>query len=437
MTESITSVSSMPKKALKKGSSSRATRTEKAAIAQLVKAARDRGEDITGRQGLLKSITATVLEAALEEEMTDHLGHAKHQPLAAENGNIRNGTRSKTVLTDAAGEVMIEVPRDRAGTFDPIIVKKRQRRLTDVDAVAISLFAKGLTTGEISAHFAEVYGAGISKDTVSRITDKVLEEMATWSSRPLQTVYAAIFIDAIYVKVRDGQVGNQPFYAAIGVDLNGRRDVLGLWAGTGRGESAKFWMNVLTDLKNRGVADVFFIVCDGLKGLPDSVHAVFPHTIVQACVIHLIRATLRYASRKYWDQLAGDLRRIYTAPTVEAAWTAFEELEEKWGKPYPAIGKLWRAAWEEFTPFLAYDVEIRRVLFSTNAIESLHARYRRAVTVRGHFPTEQSALKCLYLVTRGLDPKGTGQARWTMRWKPALNAFAVTFADRMPAAETL
>jgi putative transposase len=437
MTESITSVSSMPKKALKKGSSSRATPTEKAAIAQLVKAARDRGEDITGPQGLLKSITATVLEAALEEEMTDHLGHAKHQPLAAENGNIRNGTRSKTVLTDAAGEVMIEVPRDRAGTFDPIIVKKRQRRLTDVDAVAISLFAKGLTTGEISAHFAEVYGAGISKDTVSRITDKVLEEMATWSSRPLQTVYAAIFIDAIYVKVRDGQVGNQPFYAAIGVDLNGRRDVLGLWAGTGRGESAKFWMNVLTDLKNRGVADVFFIVCDGLKGLPDSVHAVFPHTIVQACVIHLIRATLRYASRKYWDQLAGDLRRIYTAPTVEAAWTAFEELEEKWGKPYPAIGKLWRAAWEEFTPFLAYDVEIRRVLFSTNAIESLHARYRRAVTVRGHFPTEQSALKCLYLVTRGLDPKGTGQARWTMRWKPALNAFAVTFADRMPAAETL
>lgn len=341
------------------------------------------------------------------------------------------------MLTDAAGEVTIAVPRDRAGTFEPVIVKKRQRRLSDVDAVAISLFAKGLTTGEISAHFHEVYGASISKDTVSRITDKVLEEMAAWSSRPLQPVYAAIFIDAIYVKVRDGQVGNQPFYAAIGVDLNGRRDVLGLWAGQGGGESAKFWMNVLADLKNRGVRDVFFIVCDGLKGLPDSVNAVFPQAIVQACVIHLIRATLRYASRKYWDQLAKDLRRIYTAPSVEAAWAAFEELEEKWGKPYPAIPKMWRAAWEEFIPFLAYDVEIRRVLFSTNAIESLHARYRRAVTVRGHFPTEQAALKCLYLVTRGLDPKGTGQARWTMRWKPALNAFAVTFADRMPAAENL
>ena len=434
MTEKISSVSSMPKEAKKTVSRSEA---EQAAVRELVKAARARGEDLTGPDGLLKSITATVLESALEEEMTEHLGHAKHQAPTAESGNIRNGTRPKTVLTDAAGEVTIAVPRDRAGTFEPVIVKKRQRRLSDVDAVAISLFAKGLTTGEISAHFQEVYGASISKDTVSRITDKVLEEMATWSSRPLQAVYAAIFIDAIYVKVRDGQVGNQPFYAAIGVDLAGRRDVLGLWAGQGGGESAKFWMNVLADLKNRGVRDVFFIVCDGLKGLPDSVNAVFPAAIVQACVIHLIRATLRYASRKYWDQLAGDLRRIYTAPSVAAAWAAFEELEEKWGKPYPAIPKLWRAAWEEFTPFLAYDVEIRRVLFSTNAIESLNARYRRAVTVRGHFPTEQAALKCLYLVTRGLDPKGTGQARWTMRWKPALNAFAVTFADRMPAAENL
>jgi transposase-like protein len=299
------------------------------------------------------------------------------------------------------------------------------------------LYAKGLTTGEISAHFAEVYGASISKDTISRITDAVVEEMSAWSSRPLQAVYAAVFIDAIYVKVRDGQVGNQPFYVAIGVDLAGRRDVLGLWAGHGGGESAKFWMNVLTDLRNRGVRDVFFVVCDGLKGLPDAVTTVFPAALVQACVIHLIRATLRYASRKYWDQLARDLRAVYTAPTVEASWAAFEELEEKWGKPYPAIPKLWRAAWEEFTPFLAYDVEIRRVLFSTNAIESLNARYRRAVGARGHFPAEQAALKCLYLVTRGLDPKGLGQARWITRWKPALNAFAVTFADRMPAAENL
>lgn len=266
MTETITSVSSMPKDAKKRRSSSTATPSEKAAIAQLVKAARERGEDITGPEGLLKSITATVLEAALEEEMTDHLGHPKHQAPEGGAENIRNGTRAKTVLTDAAGEVRIEVPRDRAGTFSPVIVVKRQRRLNDVDAVAISLFAKGLTTGEISAHFAEVYGASIGMDTISRITDRVVEEMQAWTSRPLLGVYAAVFIDAIYVNVRDGQVGNQPFYAAIGVDLNGRRDVLGLWAGHGGGESAKFWLAVLTDLKNRGVRDIFILVCDGLKG---------------------------------------------------------------------------------------------------------------------------------------------------------------------------
>jgi putative transposase len=433
MTETLVGVS--PPKENRKAVSP--AEQELAAAREMVKSARARGVALTGPDGLLKAITKTVLESALEEEMSEHVGYDKHAVQGRNGGNSRNGTRSKTVLTEAAGEVSVDVPRDRAGTFDPVVVKKRQRRLSDVDAVAISLYAKGLTTGEISAHFAEVYGASVSKDTVSRITDRVIEDMQAWSARPLQAVYAAIFIDAIYVKVRDGQVGNQPFYAAIGVDLAGHRDVLGLWAGHGGGESAKFWMSVLTDLRNRGVRDVFFIVCDGLKGLPDSANAVFPLAIVQACVIHLIRATLRYASRRYWDQLAKDLKAIYTAPTEQAAWTAFEELEEKWGKPYPAIPKLWRAAWEEFTPFLAYDVEIRRVLFSTNAIESLHARYRRAITVRGHFPTEQAALKTLYLVTRGLDPKGTGQARWAVRWKPALNAFAVTFADRMPAAENL
>jgi putative transposase len=433
LTETLPGVSPHEQSTEESGGSGRA---ERAAVRELVRAARARGEDLTGPNGLLKTITKTVLESALEEEMSEHLGFDRHQG-PRDGGNIRNGTRTKTVLTDAAGEVQIEVPRDRAGTFEPALVRKRQRRLSDVDAVAISLYAKGLTTGEISAHFAEVYGASVSKDTVSRITDRVVEEMQAWTGRPLLPVYAAVFVDAIYVKVRDGQVGNRPFYAAIGVDLAGHRDVLGLWAGTGGGESAKFWLSVLTDLRNRGVKDVFFLVCDGLKGLPDAVGAVFPATIVQACVIHLIRATLRYASRRYWDQLAKDLRAIYTAPNDQAAWAAFEELEEKWGTPYPAIGRLWRAAWEEFTPFLAYDVEIRRVLFSTNAIESLHARYRRAVTVRGHFPTEQAALKCLYLVTRGMDPKGTGQARWAVRWKPALNAFAVTFGDRMPAAENL
>ena len=435
MTETLAGMDSLKKAATKTTTPAQA---EHAAVRALVKAARARGEELTGPDGLLKSITKQVLEAALEEEMSEHVGYDKHAAVGRNGGNSRNGTRTKTVLTDNAGSVEVEVPRDRDGTFEPVIVKKRQRRLTDVDAVVLSLYARGLTTGEISAHFAEVYGASVSKDTVSRITDKVVEDMQAWASRPLQSVYAAVFIDAIMVKVRDGQVGNQPFYAAIGVDLAGRRDVLGLWAGTGGGgESAKFWMGVLTDLKNRGVRDVFFVVCDGLKGLPDSVTAVFPAATVQACLIHLIRGTFRYASKRYWEQLAKDLRPIYTAPTADAAWAAFEELEEKWGKPYPAIPRLWRAAWEQFIPFLDYDVEIRKVLCSTNAIESLNARYRRAVNAKGHFPTEQAALKTLYLVTRSLDPKGLGQARWVTRWKPALNAFAVTFADRMPAAENL
>src|SRR5512132_1028414 len=431
MTETLAGVSPLEKSAKRMLTPEEAERAP-------VKAARARGEELTGPDGLLKSLTKQVIESALEEEMTDHVGYDKHAVQGRNGGNSRNGTRTKTVLTDNAGQVQVEVPRDRDGTFKPVIVAKRQRRLSEVDAVVLSLYARGLTTGEISAHFAEVYGASVSKDTVSRITDKVVEDMQAWSSRPLQQVYAAIFIDAIMVKVRDGQVGNRPFYAAIGVDLAGHRDVLGLWAGTGGGgESAKFWMAVLTDIKNRGVADVFFIVCDGLKGLPDSVNAVFPAAIVQACIIHLIRGTFRYASKRYWEHLAKDLRPIYTAATADAAWAAFEELEEKWGKAYPAIPRLWRNSWEQFIPFLDYDVEIRKVLCSTNAIESLNARYRRAVNAKGHFPTEQAALKTLYLVTRSLDPKGLGQARWVTRWKPALNAFAITFADRMPAAENL
>jgi len=411
---------------------------EELAIArELVRSARSRGVAMTGPGGMLKALTKTVIETALDEEMTDHLGYDRHDRAGHGSGNSRNGTRSKTVLTDNVGPVTVEVPRDRDSTFDPVIVKKRQRRLGGVDTIVLSLVAKGLTTGEVSAHFEEIYGASLSKDTISRITDRVIGEMTEWMARPLEQVYAAVFIDAIYVKVRDGQVANRPFYVAIGVDLAGRKDVLGLWAGAGGGESAKFWLQVLTELRNRGVEDVFFVICDGLKGLPDSVGAAFPQAVVQTCVIHLIRNTFKYASKRYWGQIAADLKPIYRAPTREAAWTAFEEFEEKWGKPYPAIGQLWRNAWEQFVPFLDYHPEIRTVLCSTNAIESMNARYRRAITVRGHFPTEQAALKCLYLVTRSLDPKGTGQARWTMRWKPALNAFAITFGDRMPKAEHL
>ncbi len=301
--------------------------------------------------------------------------------------------------------------------------------------MVLSLYAKGLATGEISAHFAEIYGAPVSKETISKITDKVLEEMTGWCSRPLGSVYAAIFVDAVMVKVRDGQVASRPIYAAIGVTLAGDKDILGLWAGTG-GEGAKFWMSVLTDLRNRGVADVFFVVCDGLKGLPEVVGNAWPQAIVQTCIVHLIRNTFRLASRRDRDALKRDLKPVYTAASATAARAALDDLAERWGQQYPAIIRLWENAWAGFIPFLDYDVEIRKVLCSTNAIESLNARYRRAVKARGHFPAGQAALKCLYLVTRSLDPAGTGRTRWAMRWKPALNAFAITFGDRFPAAGT-
>ncbi|WP_432705869.1 IS256 family transposase, partial [Amycolatopsis taiwanensis] len=398
----------------------------------MVAEARARGLALTGPNGLLKLFTKNVLETALDEEMTEHLGHEKNQAESGrESRNVRNGTRSKTVISDAAGEVRIEVPRDRESTFEPQIVRKRQRRLSHVDEVVLSLYAKGMTTGEISAHFSEIYGASVSKETISRITDKVVAEMTEWSNRPLDAVYAAVFIDAIHVKVRDGQVANRPVYAAIGVTVDGHKDVLGLWMGTG-GEGAKFWMSVLVDLKNRGVGDVFFLVCDGLKGLPEVVANVWPHTIVQTCIVHLIRNTFRLASRRDWDAVKKDIKPIYTAPNPGAALAALDELDEKWGTKYRAMIRLWRNAWTEFVPFLDYDIEIRRMICSTNAIESLNARYRRAIRARGHFPTEQAAMKCLYLVTRSLDPTGTGRTRWTMRWKPVINAFAITFGDRWP-----
>jgi transposase-like protein len=316
-----------------------------------------------------------------------------------------------------------------------VIVGKRQRRLEGISQIVLSLTARGLTTGEIAAHFEEVHGARVSRDTISKITDKVIEEMAEWRDRPLDRVYPVLFVEAIMVKIRDGQVTSRPVYVVIGVTVNGERDILGLWAGDG-GEGAKFWLGVLTEIKNRGVEDVCMVVCDGLKGLPESITTAWPAAVVQACIIHLIRNTFRYASRKYWDALARDLRPACTAPTEQAAAARSGEFAERWGAQYPAIVSLCRAAWPEFIPFPGYDDEIRRVICSTNAIESLNARYRRAVRARGHFPTEQAALKCLYLVTRSLDPTGRGRARWAMRWKPALNAFAITFEGRIVPSAT-
>ena len=401
---------------------------------ELVEKARAEGVDLVGPGGMLTGLTKSVLETALEAEMTGHVGYDRHSPAGRNGGNSRNGTRAKTVLTEI-GPVEIEVPRDRDGSFEPVIVRKRQRRLSGIDQVVLSLTARGLTTGEVAAHFAEVYGAKVSKDTISKITDKVIEEMAEWRNRPLDRVYPVLFIDAIVVKIRDGQVTNRPVYVAIGVTVNGERGILGLWAGDG-GEGAKFWLNVLTEIKNRGVEDVCLVVCDGLKGLPESITTTWSYAQVQACILHLIRNTFRYASRRDWEAIARGLKPVYTAASEEAAAARLDEFLETWGGRYPAIERLWRHSWTEFVPFLDYDAEIRRVICSTNAIESLNARYRRAVRARGHFPTELAALKCLYLVTRSLDPTGHGRARWVTRWKPALNAFAITFEGRMTPSTT-
>jgi putative transposase len=397
--------------------------------AQLVEHARARGTGLVGPDGLLGKLTKLVFETGLEAEMDEHLGYQAHEAAGRNSGNSRNGARPKTVTTEI-GPIEIEVPRDRNSSFEPNLVRKRQRRLTGVDDMVCSLVAKGLTTGEVSAHLAEIYGAQVSKDTISRITDRVLEGMSEWQNRPLDRVYPVIFIDCIVVKIRDGQVANRPIYTAIGVTVDGERDILGLWVGTG-GEGAKYWQQVLTEIKNRGVEDVCIVVCDGLKGLPDSITATWPAAITQTCVIHLLRNSFRYASRKDWAALARDLRLVYTAPTEAAALDRFAEFSEVWEGRYPAITKLWESAWAEFVPFLAFDPEIRSVIYTTNAIESLNARFRRAVKARGHFPSENAALKCLYLTVISLDPTGRGRKRWTNRWKKALNAFAITFEGRI------
>lgn len=400
-------------------------------VDQLVSRARAGGLKLTGEGGVLQQLTKRLLESALEGEITDHLGYDKHDPAGRGTGNSRNGTRSKTVLTDV-GPVEIDVPRDRDSSFEPRIVAKRQKRLTGVDEMVISLSAKGLTTGEISAHLAEVYGAEVSRQTISTITDKVVEGMVEWQNRPLDPVYPVIFIDAVHVKIRDGQVANRPIYMALAVTAEGHRDILGLWAGDG-GEGAKYWLHALTELRNRGVADVLMVVCDGLTGLPDAIGTVWPRAVTQTCIVHLLRNSFRYAARQHWDAVAKALKPVYTAPTEAAAKERFTEFAEVWGARYPAIVRLWDNAWAEFVPFLAFDTEIRRVICSTNAIESVNARIRRAVKARGHFPNDQAALKCVYLAIMSLDPTGTGRKRWTMRWKAALNAFDIAFDGRLAA----
>ena len=402
-------------------------------IWKLVDRTRAEGLRLTGQDGLLGQLTKMIIEAAAEGEMDEHLGYTKHHSAGRDGANSRNGARTKVVLTDI-GPVEVAIPRDREGTFEPQIVRKRQRRLNGIDGLVISLSARGLTHGEIAAHLAEVYGASVSKQTITTITDRVINAMNEWQSRPLDPVYPVVFIDAINVKIRDGNVANRPIYIALAVTVDGTREVLGLWAGEhGDGEGAKYWQRVLSEIKNRGVGDVCIMVCDGLTGLPAAIEAVWPAAITQTCVIHLLRNSFRYASRKDWAAIAADLKLVYTAVSESAALDAFVVFSEKWEKRYPAIVKLWENAWAEFVPFLAFHKEIRSVICTTNSIESLNSRIRRAVDARGHFPTEQAALKCVYLAVMSLDPTGKGRQRWVIRWKAPLNAFEIAFPGRLTA----
>jgi putative transposase len=399
---------------------------------QLVTRARSEGLELTGDDGLLTAMVRQVLQTGLEVELADHLGYEPYDPAGRGSGNSRNGSYPKTVTTEI-GEVDLAIPRDRKGTFDPVTVPKFERRLDGLSGNVISLYAKGMTTGDIQAHLFEIYDTDISRETISKITDAIVGEMTAWQNRPLDRIYPVVLIDAIVIKVRDSQVANRPVYVAIGVNLEGERDVLGMWLGPTGGEGAKQWATMLTDLRNRGIADVLIVCCDGLKGLPDAIRTTWPEATVQTCVVHMVRNSLRYASKKHWSQITRAMREIYTAPTVEAAETRFADFAETWREKYPAMISSWENAWDEFVPFLAFPIELRKIVYTTNAIESLNARFRRAVRHRGHFPNEQAAMKVLYLTATQKRPNRENMTGRINGWKTILNALTMHYGDRIAA----
>jgi len=398
---------------------------------QLLAAAKAQGVALTGPGGLLAGLTRQVLESALEAEMTEHLGHPRGG-VPGTGGNLRNGHSAKTLRTEV-GDIRIKVPRDRAGSFQPAVVPKHSRRLAGFDEAVISLYAKGMTTGDIANHLQDLYGQEVSRDLVSSVTDAIVEDMQAWQNRPLDAVYPVLLIDAIVLKVRDGQVTNRPVYVAVGITLDGQRDVLGLWVGPTGGEGAKQWMTMLTDLRNRGITDVLIACCDGLKGLPAAITATWPQATVQTCVVHLVRNSLRYASKAHWAKITADLKKVYRATTVVNAEAAFAEFAHAWRGKYPAMVRMWENAWPEFVPFLDFPVEIRTLIYTTNGIESLNSRFRAAIRRRGHFPTEQSALKILYLTVRERRPNRANPTGRINGWKAILNTLAITYGDRIPS----
>jgi putative transposase len=401
---------------------------------ELLARAEAEGIELLGPGGLLRQMTKAVLERALAEELTDHLGYPPHERAGA--GNTRNGTTPKQLITEA-GSIDLDVPRDRAGTFEPQVVRKGQRRLDGIDKLVISLYARGMTVRDIQAHLEEIYDVEVSPDLISRITDGVLDEVKEWQARPLDSVYPVVFLDAIICKVRhEGTVRNKAAHLAVGVDVDGRKEILGIWVESTEG--AKFWLRVLNELKARGVEDVLIVVCDGLVGLPQAVNAVWPQATVQTCIVHLTRASLRWVNYKDRRRVAVHLRAIYAAPSEDAALDALDVFADSdLGRAYPAIEKSWRAAWEQVIPFFAFPPEVRKVLYTTNMIESINYQLRKISKTRGHFPTDESLIKLLYLGCREIgrtDRRQGGGGRNGYIWKSALNQFEIMYPDRLRLA---
>lgn len=400
-------------------------------IDAMVTAAEELGEGRHGVEELLTRMTKAVLERAMEAELSDHLGYEAGDPAGHGSGNSRNGKTTKSVQT-LQGPVELTVPRDRNSSFEPVIVPKRARRLGKVEDMILSLYARGMTTRDIGSHIEEIYGSKVSAATISRVTDVVTDEIALWQSRPLETVYPIVYIDAIWLKIRDGGVvSNKACHVAVGVDLEGRKQVLGLWLGATEG--AKFWANVLTEIRNRGAKDILILCCDGLTGLPAAVNSVYPETVVQTCVVHLLRSAMKYASYTDRKTMAKDMKPIYTAATVQAAEMAMEAFAETWGTKAPGAVLAWRNAWEDFTPFLAFTPEIRKVIYTTNQIESINYQLRKITKTRGSFPSAEAAIKLVYLGIRNIETTRGGElGTGTQGWHQALNAFAVQFPNRLP-----
>ena len=383
-------------------------------------------EDLIGENGLLKQLTKLLVEKALDAELSEHLGHGKNEPVANEAGNTRNGKSRKT-LKGEFGELPIEVPRDRHGTFEPQLIPKHQTRWAGFDEKILSLYARGMTVREIQAHLEEMYGTEVSPSLISSITDAVTEEVKAWQSRPLDPIYPIIYLDCIHVKVREGAVRVKAVYLAIGVTMTGEKEVLGLWLA--QTEGAKFWLQVVTELRNRGVQDIFIACVDGLKGFPEAIEAVFPRAAVQLCVVHMVRYSLNYVSWKRRPEVAADLKRIYQSATADEAEQRLGEFEAKWDDEYLPIGQSWRRNWPRLTPFFDYPPEIRKVIYTTNAIESVNMSLRKLTKNRGSFPSDDALMKLFYLALRNISQKWTLPIR---DWKAALNRFTIQFEERIP-----